>query len=371
MHLPRLRRLVMVTLAFAVSACSEPPPPEAPPRLVRAMRIADSDGLSERSFPGKAKAAQQATLSFRVSGQVLELPIDVGDQLTEGALLARLDPADFESALGTARSALAETDAAVEKAAADYRRSTNVQQQDPGAISQRAVDRAKAARDASVAVQSGAQAAVKLAENRLSYTRLVAPFGGEVAAKYVEAFETVVAKQPVARLLDRSGIEFVVDIPETLISYADRVQEVVVRFDANPNRDIPAKISEIGREAAQGTRTYPMTLVLNQPDDFDILPGMAGKAFITALLPGDAVEGGIDVPAAALFSRGDPQKSYIWVIVDNQLQQREVTVGRPSDFGVRIRSGVAPGEWIVTRGVNALQEGQRVRIADDLEQPAS
>ena len=356
--------LSALVLLGLLASCSEPPPPEKPARLVRALQVAASDGLARRAFPGKAQAAREANLSFRVSGQLLERPVDVGDSVEAGAVLARLDPADFQNAVGAAQGVLREAEAVLAKAEADYQRATNVQSEDAGAISQRAVDRNLAARDAARAATSAARSAASIAQDRLGYATLTAPFPGEVVATYVEGFETVIAKEPIVRLLDRTGIEFIIDVPETSISYADYVTSAVVRFDARPDVEVAARVKEIAREASGSTRTFPVTLAMDQPEGFDILPGMAGSASIVAQLPDAAPETGINVPAAALFSSGDTAKSYVWVIEDDVLSKREVTVSMPSDFGVLVQSGLEVGEWIVTAGANMLSEGETVRVED-------
>jgi multidrug efflux pump subunit AcrA (membrane-fusion protein) len=73
---------------------------------------------------------------------------------------------------------------------------------------------------------------------------------------------------------------------------------------------------------------------------------------------------GTVIPAAALFSGGEENQSFVWIIADNTLQQRQVTVGLPSDYGVRVKSGLNPGDWIVIAGVHSLSEGQPVRVID-------
>jgi RND family efflux transporter MFP subunit len=358
-----INRIAPLLLAAGlVAACSEPPPPEKTPRLVRALQVAASDGLARRAFPGQAQAAQEANLSFRVSGQLVERPVNVGDSVQIDEVLARLDTADFDNALDAAQGVLREVEAVLAKAEADYERAANVQREDAGAISQRAVDRNLAARDAARAAASAARAGVGIARDRLGYATLKAPFAGEVVATYVEGFETVIAKEPIARLVDRSGIEFIVDIPEVSISYADSVTSAVVLFDVRPDLPVRARIKEIAREASGATRTFPVTLAMDQPEGFDILPGMAGSATIEARLPDTALETGINIPAAALFSSGD--QSYVYVINDNVLSKREVTVSLPSDFGVLVQSGLQAGEWVVTAGVNMLSDGETVRVMD-------
>jgi RND family efflux transporter MFP subunit len=333
---------------------------------VPAIRVADAGEFSTTPFPGRARAGQEVNLSFRVSGPLLEFPVNVGDQVKAGQLLVQMDPQDYISALGTVTGQLNSAKAAAKRAEADFGRINNVFKEDPGATSQTALDLARAGRDTSRATVNSLTSAVKTAQAQLDYTSLQAPFAGVVVATYVENFETVVAKQPILRLLDPSSIEFVVSVPENLIGYAPLVDSVVVTFDALPGVEVPAKIKEIGREASQATRTYPVTLVMNQPDGKQILAGMAGSAAVSARLPDAAALTGIEIPAPAVFSGEDPSKSYVWVIdeASKTLQRREVTVGRLSNTGILIQSGLAVGDWVVVRGANSVSEGQQVRIAD-------
>jgi len=351
---------LLTTSSLFIAACGQPTPP-APetPQLVKALELGDSDGISEASFPGRAEAAQEAALSFRVSGQVEELRVNVGDMVAQGDVLAVLDQTDFSNALKVAEGTLAKAKAALENAQANHDRSINVQRNDSGAISQRAVDRTKAALSIATAATDAARSATNIAADRLGYTELKAPFSGEVVANYVEAFESVVMKQAVVRLLDRSNIEFKVNVPENLIAYANDIESAKVVFDAEQGLEIPATVKEIGRQASRGTRTFPVTLLLENTDSFDILPGMAGTAYITARLADD--ESRINIPAAALFQHPDGG-SAVWTIIDNRLVRQRVEVGLPGDFGIEVTAGLKPGDWIVTAGVHSLTSGQLVKV---------
>jgi RND family efflux transporter MFP subunit len=171
-------------------------------------------------------------------------------------------------------------------------------------------------------------------------------------------------------LLNPSNIEFIISVPENLIGYVPYVENIVVKFDALPGISVSAKIKEVSKEASQATRTYPVTLVMKQPADAEILSGMAGQAFITSTLPETAKETGIEVPATAIFTQEDLSKSYMWIIDDatKTISRREVQPGRLSKYGVLIRSGIHPGEWIVIKGVHSLNEGQKVQIVDAMKE---
>jgi RND family efflux transporter MFP subunit len=252
--------------------------------------------------------------------------------------------------------------AVLTRAKADHERLQSVYAKDPGATSQAAIDRARQAQDSAAANITSLAASVDAAKDRLSYTYLKAPFDGNVVRIYVENFQDVTARQPVMRIVDDSRVEFVINIPESLISYVPDVTDVRVTFDPFPGREIPAAVKEIGTEASESTRTYPVTLIMDQPDGFKILPGMAGKA--TGTPPEGFRPTTAEIPVAAVFSRDGTQNSYVWVIDPdaNTVHQREVQVGQLADHGVLIKAGLEPGEWIATAGVDYLFEGREVRL---------
>jgi RND family efflux transporter MFP subunit len=358
-------RAFILSSLLLLAACEEAPAP-IPPKPVRAIQVSAASDLAEGTFPGRARAGQEVNLSFRVSGKLLQLPVAVGDQVKAGTKIAALDPQDFQQQLNTARSTQQAAEAEFKRAETDYQRLLKVQQQDSGATSQRAVDLALSIRDQARAAAAALGATVQTARDRLSYTELEAPFSGEVVETYVENFQTVVASQPILRLLDPSSIEMTVSIPENAIGYAAYVTRVSIAFDALPGIEVAASIKEIGSEASQATRTYPLTLVMAQPEGGKILPGMAGKATIQVRLPESAGKTGISIPASAAFAGSDIKVTNVWVVdtATSTLSRREVEPGEPTTSGLLIKSGLQAGEWIVTAGTHSLTEGQVVKIID-------
>lgn len=356
----------LLATALLVGACEKEVAAPPAPRNVFAMRVADASGLSERGFPGRARAGQEVNQSFRVSGPLIELPVNVGDEAKEGDVVARIDPQNYVTNLRGLEGQLQNQQANLTRAQADLRRIESVFKEDPGATSQTAVDRARQLRDSASAGVRSLQAGVQNARDQLSYTELKAPFSGVVVETYVENYETVVARQPILRLLDPSSIEFVINVPENLIGLAPYVTEVAVAFDALEGIKVPAEISEIGREASQATRTYPVTLKMAQLEDAEILPGMAGTATVVARPPEGTSLVGMQIPLTAVFTGDDMSKSYVWIVdqTTNTLSRREVELGDLAQFGVLVTSGLESGEWIVTKGVNTLAEGEEIRILD-------
>lgn len=389
-------------------------------RPVRAIKVGDLKAILSREFPGRAKASHEVDLSFRVSGPLISLPVDVGRQVKKDDVVAAIDPRDFQVARDSAegklsaaqanllamehgarpeeieqlKAALARAEADHRKAVADHQRSEALLPRN--AVSQAEFDATLARRDQTAAQVTQAQedlniglrgsriedleakraeikalkAAVDDANNQLNYTVLKAPFDASVAAKYVHNFQTVQAKQPIVRLLDVSKIEVTVQVPESLIPLAPRVTEVSCRFDAFPGREFVGQITKIGTEASQTTRTYPVTVALDQPEDIQILPGMA--AGVRAEPPEGTPEATdhLVVPPSAVFtdqSGQAGQQSYVWVVEGDggKVARRSVTTGELTPVGIAITDGLQAGEWVVTAGVHSLREGQQVRIADE------
>jgi RND family efflux transporter MFP subunit len=359
----------MVSFAM-LAACGGEPPEQEVIRPVLAVKVGDVAQLRARWFPGRAKAHNELDLSFRVEGPLIVLPNDVvGRDYKEDQVIARIDPRDYEVKERDVAAQLERARASYRRAKSDYERELRIFKKDPGATSQASVDRKLAQRDQALAQVNSLEASLEAAQDNLSYTYLKAPFDGKVVAKYVDNFQDVRPKQPVARLLDASRIEMVVGIPETLIVNLPYVEQVEVVFDAFPDRPIPAEIFEVGTEASATTRTYPITLIMDQPEDIEILAGMAGKARAVAKSPQAAASKGLEVPVGAVFTPDTERRDHVWVVKTDDgrmgtLELRPVATGKLTSRGVVIREGLEPDEWVLIAGVHSVRGGQKVRILE-------
>lgn len=342
---------VVSVLGLLLGGCTEDPPPQGElVRSVKAVKIADYTGFFNRSFPGTAKPTQEVDLAFDVEGTLVERPVNIGDLIEAGQVVAKLDQRDFRARVKAAQ-------AEVTKNNANFERAQELIKKD--FISKSDYDKLESAKEV-------AESALLVAHKALSDSVLSAPFDGVITNLYVENYQAVLPKQPVARLVDNSRIEIVVNIPEQYISLVPQVQNLRVRFDAFKEVEIPARVKEIGKEASQATRTYPVNLIMDQPEGVEILPGMAGVAHGAARLPEAEGSRSVTVPVTAVYSSEATEQSFVWVIDETTMTvaRRPVTVDSLSDTGVTISEGLQPGEWIATAGVHYLKEGQKVRILD-------
>ena len=96
---------------LAVVGCKKAAAEKDPVRPVRAFKVGDVKALQGREFPGKAQARDEVDLSFRVSGPLIALPVDVGTKVQKGNVIASIDPRDFKAALDSAQGSLSVAEA--------------------------------------------------------------------------------------------------------------------------------------------------------------------------------------------------------------------------------------------------------------------
>jgi multidrug resistance efflux pump len=162
---------------------------EEPVRPVKALKVADADTFQGIKYNGIAQATREVDLSFRVGGPMIARPVNVGDEVKKGKLLARIDPRDYEVRLRNAKAQLARakasltamrqarpedirraqakvnsSEAKMRLALANYNRVIRIRKADPGAVSQGMIDRALKDRDAAEAELRNSKEELRIAK---------------------------------------------------------------------------------------------------------------------------------------------------------------------------------------------------------------
>jgi RND family efflux transporter MFP subunit len=353
-----------LALASGLGACAEEVEPAGGARPVRAMKIGDVASFTARQFPGRAEAVRHADLSFRVPGTLMLMPARIGARVEEGEVIARLDPRDFEVRVRGGEAALARAQAERARAVEEFTRATTAFERN--ALSQIELVRIREAMNVAEATVQAIEADLQAARDDLSDTSMQAPFDGEIVARLVQKFEDVQPRQPVLRILDDQHINFTAFIPESMISVLPYVEEIRCEFDAFPGVEIVATIDEIGRESDDVTRTFPVTLVMDQPEGARILAGMTGRAWASRMREVEIEADAFDIPPAAVVDGANGER-FVWVIdpASGVVSKRAVEVGRLTPAGMRV-TGLERGDIVAIAGAAFLRDGQRVRVQDDL-----
>jgi len=346
---------VVFSSVFFLSACDQVSEQSVEP-LVRPVKLftVNSGGVGViRQFPAVAEPSENVRLTFRVSGKLTQMLVRPGQAVTEGQLLAKLDDTDFALKMeqASARYELAKT---------QFERSEQLINQK--LVSQSVYDEAKAQFQV-------ATADLKTSNTALSYTELHAPFSGIISRQLIENHENVAAQQPILELQLRGSIDIAIQVPEDVISNVkkdlDYQPEVV--FDSHPQYRYRAKVKEWDTRPDPATNSYKVVFSMPNPEEFNLLAGMTANV-IVEMDKISRIENHVSyIPAGAIFS--PPQQSvqnkdsFVWVYNPQShfVALRQVSVGELTSAGLAVTDGLAPGEQIVSAGVQQLQDGQQVR----------
>jgi RND family efflux transporter MFP subunit len=338
----------------AALACGDEPPPAEP--VVRPIKILEIGGAGSGrtlALPGEIQAAQRADLGFEVAGLITELDVIEGQEVAKGAVIGKLDPRDYQSALDAANAKLRQTKA-------DYERRLELYRKD--IISKSEMELRKRTYEVS---QTEAATATKAVED----TVLRAPFDGVVARKLKQERENVQAKEPVVRFHNDSKLELVVAVPERAMVNArgrTSTEEITrrvrprVQISSLPGREFPAIVTEYARAADPVTRTFAVTVSFDRPDDANVLPGMTARVVVTR---GDAES--YTLPVSAVTGGAD-EEPYVWIVDPDtmQVQPHEIVLGELSGSVVEVRSGLEDGQLVAVSGVRKLRPGMVVRALE-------
>lgn len=349
-----IRFFILAALA-ALAGCSDAPQEKQRAAVIQPVKlhtVSFADGQRVHSFPAVVEAAQVAQLAFRVGGEIQEFPVKAGHEVTQGQLIAKLDPTDYQLVLDQAQ-------ARFELAQAQFRRTENLV--DQGVISPQQFDEVKSNLEV-------ARANVETARANVRYTELRAPFAGTIAHVFVERYETVQPQRQIATLQMNNAIDVSIRVPEGLFARVQRQTNYQpdVTFAAAPEQKFKASLKEWDSTADPATNTYKVVFTLPAPENLNVLPGMSAMVSVDANAVSKQAEAAILVPTAALFSPtsdAPDQGHFVWVFnpETERVQQRQITVRAVTNQGVEVIDGLTPGEQIVIAGVHALQSEQQVR----------
>lgn len=347
--------LILVAIATGLAGCSEDIAKPLPPKKVIVYRVPDILKTRIWSTSGTAKDVLETILSFRVSGMIISLPVDVGQKVKTGDLVAELDPTDYLLEMREAKASLQDILAELRNAKLDYDRKENLVNKD--VISQSEFDLAASYLDSMKAKAAAQNERISIAKRNLSYTRLFVPEAGTISSVPAEVHTNVAIGEPVATLNSRGMLEIEVGVPDRLIAMVKLNQPVDIRFDVFRDLKLEGTVKEVGVRSNE-TSTFPVTISIKTTDK-RIRSGMVGEVSFNF----EQAEKYklVVVPAAAVFGLADGKK-YVWIVdTEDVVHKHEVEISLPGDGGIIVHKGLEPQELIVVRGVHSLQEGQKVR----------
>ena len=348
--------------------------------VTRSAGSAGADAVLNAS--GYVTARRRATVSSKVTGKVMEVFVEEGQAVRQGQVLARLDDSQARAALNVAEAQLA---AARSNAAQDQARlreaELNLQRRQrlvaENVVSKAELDTAQADVDAIKARMAYANEQIDVAQSQVRMRRtelddmvVRAPFSGVAISKDAQPGEMVspvsagggFTRTGIGTIVDMSSLEIEVDVNESFINRVRPDQKVEAILDAYPDWPIPAHVITTVPTADRQKATVRVRIGFVKLDP-RILPDMGVKvSFLREEEPAGATAAvtRYTVPKAAV--RTVDGRKVVFVVKDDRVERRAVSVGNDAGDQVEILSGVTAGERVVIEGPAELKDGDRVNI---------
>lgn len=323
---------------------------------VRTQVIGAASSAQGYTYSGEVRGRYESQLAFQVSGKIISRNVQLGSMVHAGDVLMQIDAKDVSQ---TVNDFSAQVDSAVSRlqlAQSDLKRYHELLA--AGAVSQSQYDQYVNAYNVAAAGVRQAQAQYTQGANQMDYTYLRADKSGVVSSISAEIGQVVSAGQTIVTVVQDGEREVEISVPENRVAELRSATQLKVTFWALANLVVDGKVREIAPMADPATRTFKVRVsLLNLPPQI--------KLGMTAAV---TVENGnlkhiISIPLAAIYQEGNTPA--VWVVQDNVLTLRPITVGNFGNGTVEVLSGLSEGDSIVTAGVHKLKAGQRVKVGGD------
>ena len=329
---------------------------------------------------GEVRATESVPLTARVKGEIVKINFTEGEKVKAGAVLFEIDPREYEAALLSAKADLEKAKSEKDHADLEFKRHEELRESDvdSGAKFQQYKNQKQKA-DASYLA---AEAAVKLAELNLEYTKIKAPFDGWVGFRDCSLHELVgpgTAKQQLATIEKSGGIKVDFNIAETdLITLQRNMTQGKLKV-----RDFPVKLFlQDGKQIAltgylkawdnkinTKTGTLKMQAVFDDPDR-KLIPGLYVKVQLTLGPATDRIE----IPSAAITydiagafvyvltnvegSTATVERRYIKIAAEQRMQLKN---GKYTTVAF-VKEGLKANELFITAGIQKVRNGAKCQF---------
>jgi RND family efflux transporter MFP subunit len=339
-----------------------------PPEVQTATVILKQAGQAGTVLTGSGYIVTQhkyIVIGTKILGQIVAEPIEEGQHVKVGDLLARIDDRDYQAQL---RQANADRDLAVANVNLKGARAARIRElHKEGVQSKDALDDAENQLAVAEAELNKAVGAIDFAKFNVSQTVIKSPINGVVLQKYRELGDTITAfgQSPggggatdIAQLADLSDMRCEVDINESDIAKVTMGTPATVIPDAYPDNPFPARVVKIYPEADRQKGTVKVEVKILQPDLKIIKPEMSAKVTFQSITTQKVAAAMVLVPKKAIVTEGNANS--VWVVRGDLAHSIAIVLGREFQDGVEVRSGLSGGETVIVVPPVGIHEGQAV-----------
>ena len=349
---------VVIILVVLVARCNRTQPTEPNKTVDKVRKSFQKMGVKEAVTPVKVivlkpvtfvskvksvsttKAKRDYILSSKVAGEITFLNAEIGNHVAEGEILGRIDPE-------VAQANLHQAQANYDLANNSYIRQKQLAEK--GLISQQQLD-------TSEAQFRIAEATLEMARINLHNSNIISPINGIVAEKFVALHEYTTVGKDFVRIIDSSRIEVEIGVSDKDIVRIQPNNRAYLSFSSYPNKKFEGVVANVGTQAKQDVKTFPVRLIFNNQDGL-IKGGMIAE--VTVLL--NVYQSAIVIPFY-LLQQTENGGYYVFVEKNGQAIRCDITIAEIQDDQVRVISGLSSEDKLITEGYKYVTDKAPVQV---------
>lgn len=354
--------VLLLLLLLALAACgkdesgSEAATVAKPLLLVNADLLTTAEGeLSQGPLvSGSLQPERRADLRAEVSGIVLQVLKDNGDEVKKGELLLRLDPTSIRAQLLSAQEAERAAGVALAQAESQLKRWRSMS--DKGLVAVETLEGAEVKRNQALADVASAKARAAEARQQLEKTEVRAPFDGIVSGRLTSAGDTAQVGKELIKVVDPASMRFEGFISADEVGRVKSGSTVGFRVNGYPGESFAGVVLRVNPIANEATRQ--VQVLVSVPDtQVQLVAGLYAEGRIQ--VQSRAV---VMLPESAVVREGDD--NFVWRVQGGALKRVPVTLGeQDSRYGsYEVLSGVGTGEQILRHPQGVFKDGAKVQI---------
>lgn len=286
---------------------------------------------------GTLQSNESVVIRPEITGRVAEILFEEGQDVTKDTPLIRLDDSVY-------RAQLAEAEAAAALSRTNFNRADDLFKKKSG--SERALDEARAKRDADAA-------AVALARAAMDKTVLKASFDGVLGLRHVSVGDYVTPGQDIVNLEDMSPLKVDFRVPEIFLTQIKAGQDIEIAVDALPGQTIEGRVYAIDPRVDEAGRSMLVRATVDNEDGV-LRPGLFAR--VNLVIDGNLEA--LQVPEQALMPQGN--KQFVYRVIDGKAEKTEIRTGMRRKGMVEVIEGLSAGETIIVAGQMKVQPGASV-----------
>ncbi len=317
--------------------------------IARAGSVTNGPAIS-----GSLDAALDATVRAQVAGSIVATSADVGQTVSKGQTLGRIDASGLQDAYLSAKSAVSSAQSNYAVAQRNLQRSQTLLQ--AGAIAQRDLETAQTQASSAAAALEDAKSRLATASKNFDNTRISAPFSGIVSQKSVSPGDVVQPGAALFTVVDPSTMRLVAAVPSDQLSMVRVGTDVTFSVTGYGGRDFHGTVTRISPSVDPTTRQ--VQIIVSIPNRGNtLIAGLYADGRISS-----RTQQGIIVPTSAVDTR--MQRPAVSKIVGGKVSHTEVTLGMrdPNAETVQIMSGVTAGDTLLVGAAQGITPGTPVRV---------